>query len=80
MASPLVTFDYSRRKGIPRPASTYRGRRRNDVWGSVWRGVEPTAMACHPPVRANRRDRTKVREAIVGTVNWLAGTFSGARR
>jgi hypothetical protein len=39
----------------PRAAATYRAARRNDRRGFTWRGITPTRVQYHPPVRANER-------------------------
>jgi hypothetical protein len=49
----IVSYSYERKVGIPRPAETYRGARRNAARGSTWRGAVPTGAITHPPVRAN---------------------------
>lgn len=63
MAMPLRTFDYRGKKGTPRPASTYRGARRNAARGTTWRGAPVCfdEMARPPAVRPNRSRRHEPR-------------------
>ncbi len=59
-----LTYKYTPVKGVPRPAWTYRAARRNKAFrpddgvGVIWNGAATTYYR-RPPVRANKRDRSK---------------------
>lgn len=65
-----------------RPASTYRGARRNAARGEVWRGISPTERLYRAPVRPNERlrDRWHRPDAAVDAQRIAAAVAKRKRR